>query len=424
MNKRWGQSFLLALSVLLAACGFVQTRRVLVAWHALNGAQAQAFLNLVDRWNRTNPGSAFIVPERHRPDALHRAMLSGPRPGLALVAPAQAALYAQRDLLTALNRFADSDDPAIGWQAADRADLFSFVLQAGVRPDGQLIGIPFGGDVGVVLANRALMGDAEMPKTWDEFSRLCSEAANSLAGTFCFGFDLNDGRLLEGWVLGWGALIYNPLTGQPAIATSEVSGAIASLMNYLDAEQAYRSSSAARGWGDFAAGRTLFLFANSRDLANVQKLVNEGEGFALDLSPLPAPADRPAGLLDAPLWVIPKGVPQDERAAWLFVRWLLEAEQTAAWATQTDALPARVSALNSMALDTQQPLDALRVKLISQIAPRAQAMPLLAGWPCVQQELVIAVRQIVELGRPAADALTLAQANAQRLAEAACEQEG
>ena len=325
MNKRWS---LLALCVLLAACSVLQPRRVLIAWHALDGVQERAFLDLVDRWNRANPTSAFIVPERHSPDALHRAMLGGPRPALALVEPAQAALYAQRDLLVTLNRFAEDDDPAIGWQADDRADLFPFVFQAGLRPDGRLIGLPFGGDMGLILANRALLGEAQMPQTWEAFDALCDKATDQLLGTFCFGFDLNDGRALEDWLRARGAPIYDPSTRQPILASAGVSAAIAALAKYLDAGQAYRISTAARSQDDFAAGRALFLFANSRDLPTIQGLVSERGSFSLDLGTLPAPADRPAALLSAPLWVIPKGAPQDAREAWLFIRWLLTTKQT------------------------------------------------------------------------------------------------
>ncbi len=421
MNKRWR---LLALCVLLAACSVLQPRRVLIAWHALDGSQERAFLDLVDRWNRANSAGAFIVPERYSPDALHRAMLSGPRPALALVEPAQAALYAQRDLLVTLNRFAEDDDPAIGWQADDRADLFPFVFQAGLRPGGQLIGLPFGGDIGLILANRALLEEAQMPQTWEAFDALCDKATDQLLGTFCFGFDLNDGRALEDWLRAHGAPIYDPSTRQPILTSAGVGAAIASLAKYLDTGQAYRTSTAARSQDDFAAGRALFLFANSRDLPAIQRLVSERGNFSLDLGTLPAPADRPAALLSAPLWVIPKGAPQDAREAWLFIRWLLATEQTAEWAMRTNALPARVSALASTPLDTQQPLDALRVKLISQVAPRAQALPLLAGWPCVHDKLVVAVRQIIELGQPAAAALATAQADAQRFADAPCEREG
>ena len=425
MNARlWGRLLLALMSVLTSACGGLQPRRVLIAWHALSGPQERAFLGLVDRWNRANPASAFIVPERYPQDALHRAMLSGPRPALALVEPAQAALYAQRDLLATLNGFADSDDPTVGWQTADRADLFPFVFQAGAHPDGRLIGVPFGGDVGLVLANRALLQEANMPATWADFDRLCSTTANPLAGVFCFGFDLNDPWTLEDWVRARGAPIYDPLTRQPALTAPGIGAAIESLADYLDTGQAYRVSSAARSQDDFAAGRAVFLLANSRDVPTIQGLVSEGENFALDLGALPAPAERPAASLSAPLWVIPKGAPQDERAAWLFIRWLLEADQTAAWAVQTNTLPARASALAKLASNAQQPADALRVKLISQIAPRAQAAPLLAGWPCVKNALVGAARQIIELGQPTADALAVAQAKAQRIAKEPCEQEG
>ncbi|GIV85014.1 MAG: hypothetical protein KatS3mg052_2021 [Candidatus Roseilinea sp.] len=72
-----------------------------------------------------------------------------------------------------------------------------------------------------------------------------------------------------------------------------------------------------------------------------------------------------------------------------------------------------------MDLNPEEPLDALRIQALRQIAPVARPAPLLSGWPCVQAELSNALRQVIE-GQPLADMLLLAQMRAQSLLNADC----
>ena len=422
---------LLALSVLLiTACASFQPRRVIVAWHTMSGARERAFLRLVDRWNQINGNGIVIVPERREPAAQHRAMLEGAAagmlPDLALVKPSEAALYNQRGFLTSLDGFINGDDPTINWDAADRADLFAFVQQAGRTPQGKWIGVPFGGDMRLVLSNRDwanTLGQPEMPATWEALEKVCNGATDRFAGTVCFGFDPYNASI-EDWLSAHGAPIYDPLTQQLQIASPNVASAVEALLNYLQSGRAYRTTSPERSRDDFAAARALLALTSSDHLGDFVRTVRERSNFALDVGTLPAPADAPADApatsIHAPLWVIPKSTDERERAAWRFVNWLLEIEQTARWASEAEQIPARASAFVQMDLDAEQPLDALRLKALRQIAPRARPTPLLSGWPCVQTELAGAVRQIIE-GQPLNDALVLAQARAQNIVNAECD---
>jgi len=417
---------LLALSVLLvAACAGLQPRRVIVAWHTMSGARERAFLRLVDRWNQVN-GDITIVPERREPAAQHRAMLTGAAegmlPDLALVEPSEAALYSQRGFLASLDEFITSDDPTVNWDAADRADLFPFVQQAGRTPQGRWIGVPFGGDMRLLLSNRDwanTLGQPDPPATWEALEKVCNGATDRFIGTACFGFQPHSASI-EDWLLAHGAPIYDPLAQQLQIASPSVASAVEALLNYVQSGRAYRTTSPERSRDDFAAARILLALTSSDHLGDFVRAVREQRNFALDVGTLPAPADAPATAIHAPLWVIPKGADERERAAWRFVNWLLEMEQTAQWASEAQQIPARASALTQMNLDAEQPLDALRLKAIRQIAPRAQAAPLLSGWPCVQAELASAVRQIIE-GQPLNDTLVLAQARAQNIVNAECD---
>jgi len=418
---------LLALSVLLVtACADFQPRWVIVAWHTMSGARERAFLHLVDRWNQVNRDGIVVVPERREPAAQHRAMLEGAAggmlPDLALVEPSEAALYSQRGFLTSLDEFITSDDPAMGWDAADQADLFPFVQQAGRTPQGRWIGVPFGGDMRLMLGNSNwanTLGQTEMPATWEALEKVCDGATNRFAGTVCFGFQPHSAAI-EDWLRAHGATIYDPLAQQLQIASPEVVSALETLLNYLQSGRAYRSTSSERSRDDFATARVLLALTSSDHLGDFVRAVREQSNFALDVGALPAPSDGPLTSIHAPLWVIPKAADERERAAWRFVNWLLESEQTAQWASATGQVPARASALAQMNLDVEQPLDVLRLKALRQIAPRARPAPLLSGWPCVQAELAGAVRRIIE-GQPLNDALALAQARAQNILNAECD---
>ncbi|MFC1466757.1 MAG: extracellular solute-binding protein [Candidatus Brachytrichaceae bacterium NZ_4S206] len=424
--ERWIIHALLVLNLLmLAACANVQPRRVIVAWHTLSGARERAFLRLVDRWNQTNGDGIVIMPERREPAAQHRALLEGATtgllPDLALVQPAQAALYTQQGLLAPLDRLASSDDTTLNWDAGDRADLFPFVQHAGRTPQGQLLGVPFGGEMQVVLSNRDWMnslGQADLPADWEAFGKACDGATDRIAGTACFGFNPNDPSA-EDWLYAHGAPIYDPATQQVQIASPGVAAAIEALLNYLQSGRAYRAISAERSRDDFTAARVLLAFTSTDRLRDFTQMVRERGNFGLDVGTLPSAMNAPGASIHAPLWVILKKTDDRERAAWKFVHWLLETEQTAQWAMEAEEMPARISALVTMDLSPEQPLDALRIKALQRIAPVARPAPLLSGWPCVQAELSNALRQIIE-GQPLEDTLVLAQTRAQNLINTDC----
>lgn len=409
----------------LPACADPWPRRVIVAWHTLSEARERALLQLVDRWNQTNDEGVIVIAERREPAAQHRALLAGATtgllPDLALVLPEEAALYARRALLSPLDLYADSDDPTVNWDAGDRADLFPFVQQAGRTPQGQLLGVPFGGVTQVLLGNRDWLnslGQADMPTNWEAFDKVCEDATDRILGTACYGFNPNDGSAID-WLYARGAPIYDPATTQLQIPSSATVSALTSLLDDLQSGQAYLIISTERSRDDFAAARVLFAFVSTDQLGDFARAVQARANFELDVGTLPAMTNTPAASIRAPLWVVPKRTRDRQRVAWKFLRWLLEPQQTAYWATETGEIPARLSALALMRPNPEQPLDALRAKLLQRGAALARPVPLFSGWPCVQAELSGALRRIIE-GQPLEDTLLVAQTQAQNLLDADC----
>ncbi len=417
-NKRRAPLFILmALCLALAGCAPAAPRPVLVLWHALDGLRERALLKLVDQWNSTNPAGVVIVPEHRTPADLHADMQAGIRtgtlPALALVSPAQAALYEQLNGLTQLDGFADSAD--IGWTTNDRADLYPFMLTAGRTPQGRLIGVPMGGSARFMIVNHDWLGNMNqqgVPADWAQFDKNCNSATDRFAGTLCFGIILNR-VLFEEWTAAKGAPVYSAQTQSLQIASAATASAIEALVTYLQSGIAYRVPTAQRAIDDFAAARVLLASDWSYRLGIYAGAIPERANFKFEISALPANAgEKPVSMFTAPLWVLPRGSTDRARAGWQFIKWITDAAQTAQWAKETNELPARASVINLLNLDLAQPLDAGRAALLQQIAPNATASPLYAGWPCVQDELQNALRQIFD-NQSITETLTLTQARAQ-----------
>src|SRR6266542_1393182 len=192
---------LLLVCALLAACGPLRLGSrgpVIIAWHSLTGVEEQTFLDLADQWNRSNPAGITVVPERRDPAALNQGILDGIEhkalPALLLVPPTQAAVYYQKGILAPLNTLINAPSGALGWDANDRVDLYPFVLRAGQTANGQIVGIPFGGMVRLMLFNRDWlkpMSIDDAPVDWDQFTAACNNATDRTKGTLCFGVDPN-----------------------------------------------------------------------------------------------------------------------------------------------------------------------------------------------------------------------------------------
>lgn len=412
----------LAFSLLfvLAGCAALRPREALVLWHSLDGVREQALLKLIDQWNQSNPDGIFITPERRSSAAQHDAVLNGAAtkalPALILAEPVQAAVYERSGILAPLEAYANNSDAATGWGEADRADFYPFVLQAGKTPQGKLIGMPFGGDVRALFLNRDWLQtlQADLPESWTGFSELCAAATDRFQGTICFAVDPDD-LLFEEWVSAHGGQAVASDSGQLQIASPASVQAIDELLQYAQNGQAYRAASRQRSRDDFAAARVLFAFDWGSQLHAYDPVIRERGNFSWDVSTMPMPSsnERPAALFRAPLWVIPKSTPERMQAAWKFVHWLFDEPQVAQWARETGELPARVSTI------TQIGAEPIFASVVQRIAPYARAAPLYGGWPCVQEELAGAMRQVLD-NQPITDTLQLAQARAEQVLNADC----
>lgn len=325
----------------------------LILWHALEGEHARALLALIDRWNQSPAADFVVVPEQRTLEQQHRALMQGFSqgrvPDLALVTPEQLATYAQQNRLVALEPLVNSADPALAISPAEREALFPFVLNAGLW-NGRLFGVPQGGQMRLVFVNRLRLQEVQgaqpnaetLPTTTAALMSLCAAASDFALGRACFVV-ASEAITLEEWALAHGANLGGSTI--PTINTPATRNALNTLLEQVNQFRAVRVRAEPEAEALFAEGDLLFLTAWSSRARSLAQRVRAAENFPLVVAALPGEDGVARAPFRAPLWVIPRTTPVREQRAWRFVRWLLEAPQSAAYAMQTGDLPARRDAL-------------------------------------------------------------------------------
>lgn len=373
MNRRARWLLLVVAALLLSSCALT-TRRTLVFWHTLSGDRERALLDLVDAWNADASHAVVIVPQRSTSRAQHAALLDGATPDVALVSPAQAESYAKLGMLRPLDDFAQGE---FGFDATDHLDLYPFVFAAGRASTGELVGLPLGGAVRLMIFNADWLTERQLDAPTDRRSlqRLCELAAATGA---CFAARL-DAVLVQEWLQANGAPLLD-LSQKPLLDSARSIALLSELVESTRNGVALAAVSDSQVSNEFASGRVVFAFEWTSSLREVDRFVTAGAGHDWGVAPIPSTDGAPASLLRAPLLVIPRTRAADETQAWLFVRWLLDTAQTARWAAATDEFPSRLSAVTV--------LDPARMPknftaALQRIGGAARVEPLLPSWPCV-----------------------------------------
>lgn len=330
-------------------------------WHPFTGATAKLLTAMVEDFNRANPERITVVEESQGGYTdLYDKILAGisrqQLPAVALAYPNQAAVYAAQGALVALDAYAH--DSVWGYREAELADFFPIVLEADVLPQfGGRYGWPFQKSMEVLFYNEEWLkelGAAGPPETWAAFEELACQAVqqpfSKQAGPgAALGYEYSvDASRFAAFVFSRGGELLN------AEATGFVFNDAVGLETLTFWQGLVAQGCAAptrQRYGDqadFGAGRVLFTTGTIAGLYYYRQEVEKGANFAWNISPLPHSTAEPRLNIYGPSHSIFVGAPEQQLAAWIFLKWLSEPEQQARWASHTGYLPIRRSAAPGM----------------------------------------------------------------------------
>ncbi len=339
-----------------AYAGVDPSGATVVYWHNQPGNNQKTLEALIATFNQGNPWKITVQPVlKGNNTAVFQAMLAALQtktlPNLVSAYQNEAAEYQNVNALVDLNDF--FNDNTYGFGKSGTADFFQSYLQSDINPQfkNQRLGFPLFRSMEVLYYNvdaLKALGYSAAPKTWDDFETIGCKYKDSGAGKV--GYEVStDASFIAAAAFAQGGDIYDPKANKFTYDSPEVQIAPAVLQDMTQKGCATLPAAAFADQNDFAAQKSVFYVGTSAGFPFVQAAIKQaGKPFNWDIAPIPY-KDQPVNNVFGASVSIPVTTKAQQLAAWLFIRWMDEAEQQAVWAKATNYYPVRQSTAAQMA---------------------------------------------------------------------------
>jgi ABC-type glycerol-3-phosphate transport system substrate-binding protein len=335
--------------------------RQIVVWHPWSGQTGDVLKSLAEEFNQSNEWGITVSLAQQGSSMVLAQNISAQIGSAALpqvvIAPSDDLLlwHRQADLLLPLNDLVT--DAQWGFTEQQRAD-FPLVFWQLDQDDGIQIGIPMQRTTTAIYYNQtwaAELGFRSAPASTEEFqAQACAaaEANNNDAsrdnnGTGGWIVDTN-GDTIYAWTRAFG--LTSPFKGDPLKLSLEQPAtrkAFEYLRGLVDQGCAWTSGLTEADEDLFAERRALFFTADLRDLPQVSSAMQRaGSGDEWTILPFPGP-DKPTVVVSGLSYGILAGSPENNLAAWIFIRWMNQTDRELKLLEAGGGLPVSTSAIQA-----------------------------------------------------------------------------
>ncbi|MEI6876091.1 MAG: ABC transporter substrate-binding protein [Spirochaetota bacterium] len=363
MRRKPNLVALLAIPFLFfASTGFAgaQGKESATFWRALGGHNGEVTAQMIDMFEKAYPNidikDTFTGDYYETQSKVMAAIAAGSPPAMAQIMDESIAMFANADLLEDLTPYAKGTKGDYKIDTNDFIKGFMWYSQ----PKGKLVALPWNKSTPLVYYNKDMFKAAGVPEpnpgwTWAEFQAAAEKLTIKKDGvTTVYGCEIPvDEWFWEALMWGNGGDFFNAdmtktLVNQPrAVEVTQwwVDMTNKGIMKAPPGKD-YDAWDAARV--DFISNKTAIIFASTGNLAGFKDTVNFGTAF------MPRGKKGFATPYGGAHLVIFKGAPAAEKnAAWKFIAWLTDKNQTAYFAKNTGYMPVRTSAMSSPDMQAQ-----------------------------------------------------------------------
>jgi len=338
--------------------------QTVVYWYQHTGSREELMLSLIDEFNRTNEWGITIQGESQGGyNDLYQKIIAGipagdaQLPEMAVAYQNQAATYAVQGVLVALDPYVESE--TWGYPQAELDDFFPIALAADYLPQFEArYGWPPYKSMEVMYYNEdwlTELGYDGPPETWDEFREMaCAAVEQPFSGATVEGPGLGyvysiDASRFATFSFSRGGNIINETGTGYVFNGPEGLEALTFLQGMVDDGCAVEQTERYGDQSDFGAGRSIFTISSISGLPYYGSVVDEGAGFNWSVNPPPHTTATPRLNIYGASQSIFVSTPEQQLAAWLFIKWMSEPEQQATWASSTGYFPTRQAAADLLA---------------------------------------------------------------------------
>lgn len=366
----------------------------IVLWHAEAGPGAAELLQtLSSRFHEQHPEITVEPVYAGSPEELRRktiaAVQAGNPPELVLAGRSSVVELMAAGALVPLDPYAD--DAGVGLSAADHDDIYPGFWQAATYSSlgGKMLSFPFAASALAMYYNLTALKAAGIkapPRTWEEFEKACSAVSKGNVTGYAYA---EDAFTFEGWLYSRGA---RPLSEDRTTATFNGAEGVTSLelLSRLATERtAWRPEGNGADRAAFAQGQAVLTFAPTTAVAGYAQAIGAAGAkfeWGVTAPPQKDPAN-PRTVMTVAGLCIPKSDEARQLAAWLFIRWLAGADQSAAWAAGTGYGPIRQSALDRLSAEDWPAQNKVLAQAFAEVTPFAYPEPDVPGWERIAQAM-------------------------------------
>jgi multiple sugar transport system substrate-binding protein/sn-glycerol 3-phosphate transport system substrate-binding protein len=337
--------------------GIDPSGQTIIWWHQHSGSREEKMLPMIEEFNSTNPCGITVEAQNQGGyddirDKVNASTAAGEQPAALIVGyQNDQAFYQLNDTLVDLNTLID--DATWGLTAEEKADFFPTFLEQGVHPvfDGQRLGFPPNRSMEVMFYNKTWgeeLGFAEAPTTPEEFKeQACAAAAANGDGSG--GYILrDDASAVASWAFAFGGDVLTEDGTGYDYSNAAVVEAMTFLKGMVDEGCAFFFTEGFPN-PELANRRALFTQGSSSGipfyLTDLETAAAENGTEVDELAVLAIPhttAEPVQNIYGADV-MITRTTPEQELAAWIFVKWFTTPEVQAQWVEASNYFQTRAA---------------------------------------------------------------------------------
>ena len=295
------------------------------------------------------------------------------------------------------------NSPKWGLSADEKSDFIQSFLEQDFIGGAQ-VGFPPNRSLEVFYYNvdwlRELGFDSP-PRTWDEFAQMCRLArdnpfSRSEDKDRSLGFLIEaEASRLASLVFTRGGDLVDETSSRYTIETPAMRGALSMLRGLMEDGSIELMGEEYGDQREFAAGQVLFILRSSSGLPFVTSAVEDGLDFTWTVTYSPNEVEEPIINVYGASVSLCKTTPQQQLAAWLFIKWFTEPAQQARWVRASNYFPVRRSTASELGDYFEENA---RYKAAFELLDFGKSEPTLSGYQQVRRVLQEAMVEIIEGG--------------------------
>lgn len=319
-------------------------------WHAMSGANEEAMKKITDDFMAKNENITVKLENQGKyPELFDKLMASakaGQMPTIAQIYSNRLSWYIAKDLVADLTPY--MNDKETGFTKEDFADIPEMFFSDGVWNDKQYA-MPFNKSQMVLYYNVEMFEAAgiEVPTTWKEWAAAAKKLTvdeNGDGEPEVYGcvFANNLSTDIAPWLKQAGGMTMNEETDELYFDTPETKEAVEFLNSMMQDKTARLAGDDSNPNIPLQDGRAAMCVASTSALPYIEE--GTMEGITIDAAALPGHKTDDQLYYGTNVTVFDSATDNEKQAAWEYIKFLTNTENTAYFAAQTGYIPVRKSA--------------------------------------------------------------------------------